>query len=336
MIPIENYPIEFEFLPVELIIFFSETNEGQGGKRVARTIREFCEYYKNKYSTIELPQPRIVSILCDKLVINNRLSSFNKGGFDNMENSYLGLLNDTRFITEPILLKLRNIQLSFELYGFKYIYEYYKNYTLPIIHVDKKNDISIGSSVLFRGGIITAKHCIEGAIQISIKGISPDKLKTAKFYILNKLKMDLIYIKFEEEIIDSIYFNEQAKILDEVIALGFPKIAGFHNFLTAERALVSSRFTATKGSVTAIAEDIWIRENLILITAKIKGGNSGGPIINDKGNIIGIATSLPNGEGEYDELGYGTVIPIEFTNEIIDNPTTEFDVSKIEFTAFVE
>src|SRR5690606_24333414 len=105
-------------------------------------------------------------------------------------------------------------------------------------HVDKKNDISIGSSVLFRGGIITAKHCIENAIQISIKGISPDKLKTAKFYILNKLKMDLIYIKFEEEIIDSIYFNEQAEILDEVIALGFPKIAGFHNFLTAEKALV--------------------------------------------------------------------------------------------------
>jgi len=173
-------------------------------------------------------------------------------------------------------------------------------------------------------------------LQISIKSIEPHKLKTAKFYILNKMGMDLIYIKFDEEITDSIYFYEDGQILDEVIALGFPKIAGFHNFLTAEKALVSSRFTATKGSVAAIAEDIWIRENLLLITAKIKGGNSGGPIINDRGNVIGIATSLPAGEGAYDELGYGTIIPIEFANKIIDNPNTEFDVSNIEFKVFTE
>ncbi|HAV03285.1 MAG TPA: hypothetical protein DCW95_08960 [Chryseobacterium sp.] len=74
-----------------------------------------------------------------------------------MHNSYLAILNDTQFKTEPILFRLLNIQLSLELYGFKYIYEYYKNYTLPVINVDKNNDISIGSSFLFRGGIITRR-----------------------------------------------------------------------------------------------------------------------------------------------------------------------------------
>lgn len=336
MITIENYPIEFEFLPVELMIFFSETNEGQGGRRVTRTIREFCDYYKNKYNTTELPQPRIVSILCDKLVANNRLSSFNKGGFDNMDNSYLSMLHDKSFISEPILFNLRNVQFSSELYGFKYIYDYYKNYTLPIIHTNKKNDISIGSSFLFNGGILTAKHCIEGAVSIAIKGVSKENLIKAKFYTLSKESIDLIYIKFEEDIIDSIYFSEEAQILDEVIALGFPKVAGFHNFLTAEKALISSRLTGSKGAVTAIAEDIWIRENLILITAKIKGGNSGGPIINSKGNVIGVAASLATGDGQYDDLGYGTVIPISFANELCKDLTIHFDTSKIEFVDFIE
>lgn len=333
---IENYPIEFEFLPIELLIFFSDTNEGQGGGRVTRTVREFCDYYKNKYKTAELPQPRIVSTLCDKLVANNRLSSFNKGGFDNMDNSYLCILDNKLFISNQMLFKIRNVQISSELYGLKYIYDYYKNYTLPIIHTNKDNDISIGSSFLFIGGILTAKHCIEGAISIAIKGISKENLEKSKFYTLSKESIDLIYIKFEEDIIDSIYFSEEAQILDEVIALGFPKIAGFHNFLTAEKALISSRLTGSKGAVTAISEDIWIRENLILITAKIKGGNSGGPIINSKGNVIGVAANLATGEGQYDDLGYGTVIPISFANELIKNLTVQFDTSKIEFIDFIE
>ena len=77
---------------------------------------------------------------------------------------------------------------------------------------------------------------------------------------------------------ESIDLYENADILDEVLALGFPRIAGFHNFLTAKKANISARFTATTGEVAAYAKDIWIRENLLLITAEIKGGNSGGQL----------------------------------------------------------
>ena len=336
MISIETYPTEYEFLPIELLVFFSETNNGTGGKRKTRTVFEFCEYYKEKYKTKELPQPRIVSTICDKLVEKDKMSVFNKGGFDNLENSYLCILKDKSFINKPILFNLRNKQLSCEIYGFKYIYDYYQKYVLPILHIDKENDMSIGSSILFKGGILTAKHCIENAEKIAIQTINPEHLKNAKYYTFNKESMDLIFIKLPNDIPDSIYFSEDACLLEEVIALGYPKVPGFHNFLTAEKALVSSRFTATKGSVTAVAEDIWIREKLILITAKIQGGNSGGPIINNNGKVVGIASSLATGEGKYDDLGYGTVIPIKFGNEIIENMEKEFDTAKIEFIEFIE
>src|SRR5690606_20722078 len=138
------------------------------------------------------------------------------------------------------------------------------------------------------------------------------------------------------DIQNSIYFHEEGSILDEVIALGYPRIPGFHNFLTAETALISSRLTGTTGSIASVAEDIWIKENLILITAKIKGGNSGGPIINKSGKVIGVASNLPEADGDYDDLGYGTVIPIKFGNHIVDNPTNELNVEKIEFIDFKE
>ena len=88
--------------------------------------------------------------------------------------------------------------------------------------------------------------------------------------------------------------------------------------------------------VAASAKDIWIKENLLLITAKIKGGNSGGPVIKDNGFVIGITSQKAFGEGDYDDLGYGTIIPIEYLNDVINNSTKVLDVSKISFNDFNE
>ncbi len=336
MTDFEDYPFEYKYLPIELLLFFSAINKGQDQKMIHRTVMEFCEYYKKEYQTKELPQPRIVGRICDILVDHGKMTVIRKGGIDNTDNSYLCMLGDKSIRSKPILVDLINNQLSCIIYGFKFIYNYYKKYVLPILHTDQNNDVSIGSCFLFRGGILTAKHCIEKAGKIAIRGINAKHIEEAKFYTLSKESMDLIFIKLPIDITNSIHFHEEASILDEVIALGYPQIPGFHNFMTGEKALVSSKITGSTGSVASTAEDIWIRENLLLITAKIKGGNSGGPIINRKGSVVGIASSLAMGEGNYDDLGYGTVIPITFGNQIIDNPQNEFDKSKIVFEEFKE
>ena len=45
--------------------------------------------------------------------------------------------------------------------------------------------------------------------------------------------------------------------------------------------------------------------------------------------------NLSKGEGDYDDLGYGTVIPVSFLDELFEREDRNYlDVSKIEFKDF--
>jgi S1-C subfamily serine protease len=91
--------------------------------------------------------------------------------------------------------------------------------------------------------------------------------------------------------------------------MGYPSHAGFGNFVTA-----------TLGAIAAVEESYLYKHELILLTSKVKGGNSGGPVINKRGYAVGIVTETPAAEGDaYDKFGYGLAIPIKYINEILMN-----------------
>jgi serine protease Do len=329
---ITDYSKHYPLLPYELCLFFSEIADR---KRVDKNLFDFCMYYKDKYKTKELPQPSVVARICDLLTNNDTLTVIRKAGINSMDNSYFCLLREEAK-TNPFKIELFNKKLSFLIYGFKYIYESYRKYVKPVEYTDFNDDIKIGTCFLYKDGIATAKHCIKGAKKIAIQGFVPNDFLHAKFEIHENDSMDLVYIRFEQPLPDTIISGAQAEILDEIMTMGYPIIAGFHHFLNTENAIISSRFTASVGQISSEAQDIWIRERLFLITAKIKGGNSGGPIVNKKGEIVGVAVNLSQGEGAYDEMGYGTVIPISFMDDIINYADEKryMDVSNIQFKNF--
>ncbi|MEJ7740590.1 MAG: serine protease [Chitinophagaceae bacterium] len=331
---LQDYSKLYPNMPLEIGLFFSQT-EMKDGRVIHKEVHSFCGYYQKKYETKEYPQPRVISRMCDILCDNKQLSVIKRAGPDNLNSSYwCSLREEVR--TDQILQFYWNKKLSYIVYGFKFIYEDYKKYVLPVEFTNNTGDISLGTCFLYSNGIATARHCIEGAKKIAIQGIPKEQLQLAKFEIHEHRLMDLLYIRFENPLNDTIMFSQNAEVLDEVMTLGYPKIAGYHNFLTAENANVSARFTASIGQIASNAEDIWIREKLFLITAKIRGGNSGGPVVGNNGSVIGVAVNMSEGEGNYDELGYGTVIPVKFIDEMINNQNkTYLDTSKIEFTDFV-
>lgn len=329
-----DYSTAYPELLGEIIMYFSQ-HKVEDGKLVSYQVSTFCDFYRDKYNCKDMPQPRIISKICDILVDAGKMTMISRSGLDNISGSYWCVIKNDLSNREDLVILL-NKQLSYLVYGFKYIYEDYSNLVLPIEITFVDGTKSLGTCFLYKNGIATAKHCLEGAIKISILGISASFLKTASYEIHSDESMDLLYVRGEGLVGRTIIFSESALLLDDVMTLGFPIIAGFHNFLTAENATVASRFTASVGQIVSNAVQIWIKQKLFLISAKIKGGNSGGPVINKNGAVVGVSISLPKGDGNYDNLGYGTVIPVSFLDDLIGQKDNQvFDVSKIEFVEFV-
>ncbi len=72
-----------------------------------------------------------------------------------------------------------------------------------------------------------------------------------------------------------------------VYVLGFPGAANNSEIFSAEATNIP---TITKGTISAIKPNASDKFDLIQIDASISSGNSGGPIVNEKGETVGVAT----------------------------------------------
>jgi hypothetical protein len=188
----------------------------------------------------------------------------------------------------------------------------------------------MGSCFRIFDGLATAKHCLTDGGPIAIRGYSKEQLQNCPIILSKNQDVDLAFIKTGESYI---YNFGEPHVLDNVMVMGYPKVPFFLEFCTAEKANISAiadlRMSATFGSVAAKGE-IYYPKNLpklLLITAKIKGGNSGGPVINEEGYVVGVATGIPDGQGLSDDhVGYGMAYPIQaLENMIEDGERGEFE-----------
>ena len=140
-----------------------------------------------------------------------------------------------------------------------------------------------GFFVSKEGHVISNYHVIEGCDinKLSFKG-SQTKLKVLAVDKVNDiaiLKADIKPNKFYN------VSNEDVSLLEDVIVAGFPL-----------GKQISSAIKTHKGVVTALA-GAGDNYSLFQTNAAINQGNSGGPILNEKGNIVGIAVATWVEEG---------------------------------------
>lgn len=178
---------------------------------------------------------------------------------------------------------------------------------------------SIGSGVAVADGgyVLTNHHVISGAN--SIKLYYADKDVGNASLIWSDSSLDLAIIKSEKNMpyLATSPLSEVG-VGDDVLAVGTPISLQFQH-------------SVTKGIVSALNRTLEIQsisgyttymQNLIQHDASINAGNSGGPLINTTGKIIGI-NSLKASDAE----GIGFAIPIETAINVIARviPNNDFE-----------
>ncbi len=164
---------------------------------------------------------------------------------------------------------------------------------------------SLGSGFVIdpSGVIVTNNHVIEGADDIEINFANGTKLK-AKL-IGTDTKTDLAVLKVEpKKPLTAVPLGDsrQMRIGDWVMAIGNPFGLGG---------------TVTVGIISARGRNINAGpyDNFIQTDAAINRGNSGGPLFNMKGEVIGINTAIISPSGG--SIGIGFSVPTELAENVI-------------------
>ncbi|WP_160009497.1 DegQ family serine endoprotease [Rhizobium sp. 18055] len=167
------------------------------------------------------------------------------------------------------------------------------------------NVSSLGSGFVIdpQGFIVTNNHVIEGADDIEVNFADGSKLK-AKL-IGTDTKTDLSVLKVEPKApLKFVKFGDSSgmRIGDWVMAIGNP--FGFGGSVTV--GIISGRGR----NINAGPYD-----NFIQTDAAINKGNSGGPLFNMKGEVIGINTAIISPSGG--SIGIGFSVPSELASGVV-------------------
>ena len=167
----------------------------------------------------------------------------------------------------------------------------------------------LGSGVIISpdGYIVTNNHVIDGATDIRVTMIDR-RILPAKLVGRDKLT-DLAVIKINASDLPSVPLGDSTKLHPGQTVLAFGNPLGF-------------RFTVTRGIVSALnrpnpfAEDRRAPGEFIQTDAAINQGNSGGPLVNAHGEVIGINTFLVSQSGGFSGMGFA--IPTQIVRPTVD------------------
>lgn len=174
--------------------------------------------------------------------------------------------------------------------------------------VQAAKDLGSGFIINANGEILTNFHVISGSQQVEVT--LPDQSKYKATILIRDRVNDLALIKIEPKK-KLTYLNlgdsDHLQVGQKVLAIGNP--FGFDGTLT-------TGVVSTLGR-TIEAENNHRMEGMIQTDASINSGNSGGPLLDSQGNVIGINTAIygPNGGS----VGIGFALPINRAKTMLDD-----------------
>lgn len=255
---------------------------------------DFFMYYQMEYEIDLFKNQYNIQKLVDKLVLKLYLT-------DEGSKKYTGGLGKCYYFRKEFSEKQRIGDLWVtEILGFNYLIERTKDLVIQITGINIDGDPHCGSGLLFNEStIITCAHVIKD-MELDVEQYIQGK-KSRVIFQKTHDKIDVGVIKLDNKfkLTDGLSFAEY-NILDEILILGFPKIP-----LSRQAELICQ-----KGEINGAIED-FDGNKYFLYSTFTKPGNSGGPIFNSLGNIVGIVSrEIFNKDVEYNQVPFCLGIPL--------------------------
>jgi len=164
-----------------------------------------------------------------------------------------------------------------------------------------------GSGVIISadGYIVTNNHVVDGADELTVSLNEGSKEYSARVIGADKTT-DLALIKIDAKDLPAITIanSDNVKVGEWVLAVGNP--LGLNNTVTAGIISAKARTLGANGV-----------ESFIQTDAAINQGNSGGALVNTRGELVGINAMLASPTGS--NIGYGFAIPTAIMNKVVDD-----------------
>lgn len=227
---------------------------------------------------------------------------------------------------------------DFKYRGFPYTRDTFQNSVLPIVGINRKTQCEDLGTAYYIGDnyFVTAAHCVKGLTHFNLllPDNSPLVLKEvwyAKGENIDDYDLAVLHTDKVPNDIKSFELNDP-NVLDDVLTMGYPPIPGLNPVLISEKASVASyvkgRQKSSTGQIVAQTDSYLSKLDFFIISARVKGGNSGCPVISNDGYVVGTVFQIPfdskhssnPDEERYDIMGYGVCLPSKYTRQLMDNP----------------
>jgi Do/DeqQ family serine protease len=167
---------------------------------------------------------------------------------------------------------------------------------------------ALGSGVIVRpdGYILTNNHVVEGAEQVNVELTDGRTLKAK--VVGSDAATDLAVLKVDGKNLQTLALgdSDEVRVGDVVLAVGNPLGVG----QTVTMGIVSA-----KGRATPDAGDGY--EDFIQTDAPINHGNSGGPLVSTRGELIGINSQILSPTPTGGNIGIGFAIPANMARNVM-------------------
>lgn len=172
---------------------------------------------------------------------------------------------------------------------------------------ETQEQVGTGSGVIISedGYIVTNNHVIKDASEIEITLNNKQSYKAKLIGTDSKMDIALLKIDADEKLPYTAFANsDSVKVGEWVLAVGNP-----YNLTS----------TVTAGIVSAKARNLDTSgiQSFIQTDAAVNPGNSGGALVNTRGELIGINTMISSMTGSY--VGYSFAVPSNIARKIIED-----------------